>query len=127
MRFFNREGPIKPEKHYCIPPLSRFDLAEIELLIQQEKYFILHAPRQVGKTSYLLALMDYLNQDGHYKCLYINVEGGQAEREDIVKAQKIILQEMAVRSELYLEDDFLSQHLPELCSAPSMLNTALTL
>ena len=26
MRFFNTAGPIKPAKHYCIPPLERLDL-----------------------------------------------------------------------------------------------------
>ena len=28
-RFFNTAGPIKPDKHYYIDPLSRFDLDEI--------------------------------------------------------------------------------------------------
>jgi predicted AAA+ superfamily ATPase len=27
------------------------------MLIAQKKYFVLHAPRQTGKTSFLLALM----------------------------------------------------------------------
>ncbi|HLP46102.1 MAG TPA: ATP-binding protein, partial [Candidatus Kapabacteria bacterium] len=56
-RFFNTAGPVRPGKNYCIDPLSRFDLDEIQTLIQQEKYFILHAPRQTGKTTFLLALM----------------------------------------------------------------------
>jgi hypothetical protein len=61
MRFFNTAGPVDCGRHYCLPPLGRFDLDEILLLIQQQKYFVLHAPRQTGKTSSLLALMDYLN------------------------------------------------------------------
>ena len=28
MRFFNTAGPIKPDKHYCIPPLVIFDRRE---------------------------------------------------------------------------------------------------
>lgn len=51
MRFFNTAGPVNREKHYCLPPLKRFDLDEILYLIRQEKYFVLHAPRQTGKTS----------------------------------------------------------------------------
>lgn len=51
MRFFNTAGPVNPADHYCVPPLSRFNLDEMLLLIQQKKYFVLHAPRQVGKTS----------------------------------------------------------------------------
>jgi len=33
-------------------------------LIKQQKYFVLHAPREVGKTRYLLAMMDF-KWDGH--------------------------------------------------------------
>ncbi len=73
MRFFNTTGPVNCKKHYCLPSLERFDLEEIMSLIQQEKYFVLHAPRQTGKTSYLSALMDYLNQTDAYHCLYLNI------------------------------------------------------
>jgi hypothetical protein len=49
-RFFNTASPIKKELHYNIDPLSRIDLNEILSLIAQEKYFVLHAPRQTGKN-----------------------------------------------------------------------------
>lgn len=75
-KFFNTAGPMKPELHYCIDPLTRFDLEEIESLIRQNKYFILHAPRQTGKTSCLLALRDYINKQGEFYAVYANVEGG---------------------------------------------------
>ena len=55
MRFFNRMGPVEREEHYCIPPLERVDLEEILTLVRQRAYFVLHAPRQTGKTSTLLA------------------------------------------------------------------------
>ena len=61
MRFFNTEGPVRPDKHYCVPPLARLDLDRILAFIRREKYFVLHAPRQTGKTSALLALRDLLN------------------------------------------------------------------
>ena len=56
MRFFNTAGPMKPDIHYCIPPLERLDAEQVRSLIRQQKYFVLHAPRQTGKTSALLAL-----------------------------------------------------------------------
>ena len=55
-KFFNTAGPIQPDIHYNIDPLTRIDLEELESLIYQRKYFVLHAPRQTGKTSCLLAL-----------------------------------------------------------------------
>ena len=82
-RFFNTAGPNIPEDNYTIDPLSRFDLDEILTLINQKRYFVLHAPRQTGKTSCLLALRDYLNAAGDYICVYANVEGGQAARNKV--------------------------------------------
>jgi hypothetical protein len=82
MRFFNTAGPVDCQRHYCLPPLQRFDLSEVEMLIEQQKHFVLHAPRQTGKTSCLLALMDYLNEQGRYRAVYCNVEPAQAARKD---------------------------------------------
>ena len=72
MRHFNTTGPVKPDKHYCIPPLARLDLDEVLRLVDGEKYFVLHAPRQTGKTSALLALRDLLDARG-YACVYTTV------------------------------------------------------
>lgn len=82
-RFFNTAGPQKPELHYTIDPLSRLDLDDVLMLIRQNKYFVLHAPRQTGKTSCLLALRDYLNKEGEYLVVYANIEAGQAWRNDV--------------------------------------------
>ncbi|MCB2264164.1 MAG: ATP-binding protein, partial [Candidatus Thiosymbion ectosymbiont of Robbea hypermnestra] len=61
MKTFSTAGPAKPDKQYSVPPLSRWDMDEIRRLIAEERYFVLHAPRQTGKTSCLLALMAQLN------------------------------------------------------------------
>ncbi len=74
MRFFNTEGPVNCQDHYCLPPLSRLDMEDVMALISQKKYFLLHAPRQTGKTTCLLALADYLNQSGQYHAVYANIE-----------------------------------------------------
>jgi Cdc6-like AAA superfamily ATPase len=95
--FFNTAGPVNGDKHYCLPPLNRFNLEEILSLIEQEKYFVLHAPRQSGKTSSLKALMEYINREERYHCLYINVEMGQAARENVKEGVQAILTELASR------------------------------
>lgn len=108
-RFFNTAGPQKPEICYTIDPLSRFELDEALTLIRQQRYFVLHAPRQTGKTSCMLALRDYLNTEGDYIAVYANVEGGQASRnnvESVVKATVDTLAEefrSAVGNDLPLE------------------------
>ena len=106
-RFFNTAGPVKPEKNYCINPLQRINLDEMLTLINQEKYFILHAPRQTGKTSYLLALMEYLNRQGEYKVLYTNIEGAQAARENVKEGMKSIISSIAKDAFNRLNDPFL--------------------
>ncbi|MEM7534713.1 MAG: AAA-like domain-containing protein [Chloroflexota bacterium] len=109
-RFFNTAGPIKKDLHYYSPPLERFNLREIVGLIQQQKYFILHAPRQVGKTTFMMALMEFLNQSGRYQALYVNVETAQSAREDVDSAMHAILGAFAREEMLYLEDTFIQDN-----------------
>lgn len=90
MRFFNTEGPIRPEDHYSLPPLGRWDLDEILRLIEQKKYFLLHAPRQTGKTTCLLALAEHLNREGRYRAVYVNLEIAQTAREDVARGMRAI-------------------------------------
>ena len=116
MRYFNKEGPVNPAEHYCIDPLSRVDLAEILTLIARKKYFVLHAPRQTGKTSILLALQDRLNAEGEYRCLYVNVEGGQAAGEDTARAMRTLLGEIGTRARLVLKDYFVDRSKSALAS-----------
>ena len=107
MRFFNTAGPIQPQHHYYIPPLERLDLDGVRTLIRQQKYFVLHAPRQTGKTSALLALRDLLNAEDSYRCVYVNVEGAQALREDVEQVMRTLLAGLASRARLTLGDEFL--------------------
>jgi hypothetical protein len=108
-RFFNTAGPIKTDLHYFIDPLNRIDRNEILSLIRSQKYFVLHAPRQTGKTSLLFSLMDYLNQEGRFKCLYINVEDAQAARENVEKGIRTILTILANYAFNYLDESFLEE------------------
>ncbi|HOW04566.1 AAA-like domain-containing protein [Methanospirillum hungatei] len=110
MRFFNTAGPVHCEKHYCLPPLSRFNLPEILTLISQEKYFVLHAPRQSGKTSCMLALRDYLNREGRYSVLYINVEIAQTARSDVRRGMKAIISQLAYELDAVFSEHFLLEN-----------------
>ena len=71
-RSFNTEGPCLPGEHYMLPPLERIpDALE---LVNAHKYFVLHAPRQSGKTTSLLALRDELNRQGDCYAVYCSLE-----------------------------------------------------
>ncbi len=96
MRFFNTEGPVRTDWHYGIPPLGRVNLNQMLSFIRTNRCFVLHAPRQTGKTSVLLALRDLLNSgaEGDFRCVYANVEVGQAAREDTGRAMRAVLSEL---------------------------------
>ena len=104
-KFFNTAGPIQPDIHYNIDPLTRIDLEELESLIYQRKYFVLHAPRQTGKTSCLLALRDYLNARGEFYAVYVNVEAGQASRNLKDEVSRHVIGSLAERMRLVIQND----------------------
>ena len=107
-RFFNTSGPVVPAKHYSIPPLERLDLDEVLRLIRDERYFVMHAPRQTGKTSTLLALRDLLNHRGAHRSVYVNVETGQTAGGNVGAGIRTVLAEISRRA-LMLRDGFLDE------------------
>ena len=115
MRFFNTEGPVRPDDHYAIPPLARANKAQILDLILAKRYFVLHAPRQTGKTSALIALRDLLNSGevGNFRCVDVNVEVGQVALDDVAEGMRAILSSLAVSAEM-LGDDYLEDVWPNL-------------
>lgn len=103
-KHFNTAGPVNTDDHYTVPPLYRLDWPEINSLIEDKKYFVLHAPRQTGKTSTLLAMMDTLNASGEYAALYANIEAAQANRGDVATGLRAITTQIAEQAALYLGD-----------------------
>ena len=51
---FNIAGPCFPDEHSMLPALER--LPGIMRIVEQRSYFVLHAARQSGKTTALMAL-----------------------------------------------------------------------
>ena len=88
MRFFNTEGPVRSDDHYCVPPLERIKLDIVLGLVRDKKCFVLHAPRQTGKTSALLALRDLLNGGGDYRCV---VRSRPITEDDLLAAQERLI------------------------------------
>ncbi|MEM7589208.1 MAG: ATP-binding protein [Myxococcota bacterium] len=109
-RFFNTAGPVDPEHHYVLDPLHRWNLKQVLALIAQKKYFLLHAPRQTGKTTCMYALRDHINARGELRCVYINVETSQAAGEDVLAGMQAILSGMGIEASQQLEDPFVDQN-----------------
>jgi hypothetical protein len=88
-RSFNTAGPCRPEDDYMLPPTDR--LPDVMRLIEAKKYFIVHAPRQTGKTTALLALAAELTASGRYVASLVSVEVGAPFDDDPGKAEGAIL------------------------------------
>ena len=69
---FNIAGPCFPDEHYMLPALER--LPGIMRIVEQRSYFVLHAARQSGKTTALMALVEEINAKGEMNALYFTVE-----------------------------------------------------
>ena len=116
MRKFNTTGPVFPDRHYCLPPLSRVNLREVLTLVEDGKFFVLHAPRQTGKTSALLALRDLLNrgEHGEYRCVYISLEMLRTAGEDSGRMARGLLGAFDLAERSDLGSDFVGRHRREL-------------
>ena len=73
-RFFNTTGPCNPAKHYMLPPEARLVDTQLNRYINDELYWVLHAPRQVGKTTFLQSWMRDINAKDKAVACYVSVE-----------------------------------------------------
>lgn len=91
MRFFNTTGPCNPIDHYMLPATERLEAFDVARLLAQKSYFILHAPRQTGKTTAMLELARQLTAAGDYIGVLVSMEIGAGFPDDIDAAERAIL------------------------------------
>ncbi|KPA13217.1 ATPase, AAA-type, core domain protein [Candidatus Magnetomorum sp. HK-1] len=112
-KFFNASGPCNAEKHYMIGVNER--IQKIHTLIDNERYFILHAPRQTGKTTCMTHLVKQLNIEGKYIAIYVNIESAQAVKEDVERANRLVLGTLKRSAKLQLSKELFPS---EICFQP---------
>ena len=76
-KYFNTTGPCFPEMHYMLPPEDRLRGAQLSRYIRDQLYWVLHAPRQTGKTTFLQNWMREINASGEAVACYVSVEACQ--------------------------------------------------
>ncbi|HRW08875.1 MAG TPA: AAA family ATPase, partial [Caldilineaceae bacterium] len=89
MKWFNTAGPNRPEYNYTLPAAER--LPEAARIIAQQGYFVMHAPRQTGKTTTMLALAKELTASGKFIAVMLSMQVGGAFRNEPGKAENAIL------------------------------------
>jgi len=76
-KFFNTTGPCEPERHYMLPPEERLVGAQLHRYVRDQLYWVLHAPRQTGKTTFLKSWMKEINAGEEAIACYVSVERSQ--------------------------------------------------
>jgi len=83
LRFFNTTGPCNPDDHYMLPPENRLVGAQLRRYISDKLYWVLHAPRQTGKTTFLQSWMREINAGDEAIACYVSVERCQGVKEAV--------------------------------------------
>jgi AAA-like domain len=102
-RWFNTAGPCQPDIHYTLPSIQR--LPKVQRLIEQRNYFVIHAPRQMGKTTAMLTLAQTLTASGQYTALLASAEVGAAFPAQPKKAERAILRSWLDAASVWLPPD----------------------
>ncbi len=99
-RWFNVAGPCNPTDHYMLPATAR--LPDVTRLIAQKSYFVLHAPRQTGKTTAMLTLAQELTASGQYVAALLSLEVGAPFSTDLQTAEAAILEDWTLAAQWQL-------------------------
>ena len=123
-KYFNTTGPCEAKQHYMVPPLPR--VPEAPEIAARGGYFVLHAPRQSGKTTFLRAFARSLSAGGDYAAVYLSCEAAEAKGDDDVAAQESIVRELVREASVQLPEDLRPAPLPERLDSAALLTDVLS-
>lgn len=103
MRSFNISGPCDSERHYLVPPESR--TPDLSPLLDRQAYFVVHAPRQSGKTTAMMALAARLTAEGRYAALHFSCESARSFSDNEGEAARQIWQVILEEAQRQLPDE----------------------
>lgn len=78
---------------------------DILRLIEAEQYFLLHAPRQTGKTTFLHSLAHRLNREGNYVATVCSLESAGYGSITVEDANEVFIKSMHRLAALFLAED----------------------
>jgi hypothetical protein len=99
VKYFNTAGPCVAELHYIVPPEAR--LPQARGLVEEGHYFVLHAPRQTGKTTTLATLASRLTAEGTCAALLVSCERAEVAGDDYGAAELQVL--TAISGQAHIE------------------------
>ncbi len=102
-RFFNTTGLCVPERHYMVDPFRNL-YADILHLIEVQQYFVLYAPRQTGKTTFLHALAHRLNREGAYVSVVCSLESAGYPSISVEDANEVFIRSLYQTAAVFLDE-----------------------
>ena len=102
-RYFNTTGFCRPEWHYIVDP-TRGLVNDIYSLIENNQYFLLHAPRQSGKTTLLHAITRQINSEGKYIAVTFSMENAGYRSITVEKAMHSAINSLYATAQVFLKE-----------------------
>jgi hypothetical protein len=100
-KFFNTTGFCKPSMHYMVNPFRGL-LDDVYKLIESEQYFVIHAPRQTGKTTFLHSLAHQINSEGKYIASVVSLESAGYQSITVESANKVFMSSVSQLAKIFL-------------------------
>ncbi len=102
-KYFNVAGPCVAADHYMVPTERR--CARFRELVRQKSFFVVHAPRQTGKTTLIQDVVRQINEEGKLLAIYCSVETAQGV-DDTKQSMPIILSSLreAIRYNAFADE-----------------------
>ena len=102
-RHFNTAGICRPADHYMLPPEAR--LGKLRQLIDSKSYFVIHAPRQSGKTTSSQLLAEALTSEGRYAALLASCKIGSTARAEVARGIPAVIRAVNLAAGTQLSED----------------------
>ena len=124
-RFFNTTGLCDPQRHYIVNPFRDF-YADILRLIEDQQYFLIHAPRQTGKTTFLHALAHRLNREGNYVSVVCSLESAGYPSISVEDANEVFVRSLYQTAAVFLDKDHMPPDPYSYAPSPQLFRQYLT-
>jgi DNA polymerase III delta prime subunit len=99
---------------------------DIHVLIDDMQYFLIHAPRQTGKTTFLHALAHRLNKEGNYVSVVCSLESAGYNSISVETANEVFVQSLYLTAEVFLPPDLMPPNPNSYSSSNILLRSYLT-
>ena len=120
---FNISGACFEQKHYMMDNTHK--IKDVMALVEDGEYFVINRPRQYGKTTLILSLIDTLNKDDNYLPIQLDLQDIDEKEQTIDKSFSKAF--MAIFAQLLTDQnpelhDFIQQQKETVISTPSLSN-----